>query len=195
MKMPKNVKQHRIGTYLKCYIIRLYQSLCSRYRMLKCRTIRAGTFLKFCQLFEPPHNLTFWKKNKEILVNNSRHRLSWNRLISKDVKKEGLKVYTGRRARLSDKYGGVICLAKLEISLIKVVRTVVWETMAPSGYGGSAKVYSGKVERGFGNDGWRERGRERMRSTDAGGLRRRARRAAFGSNPRESRPINITARY
>lgn len=32
-------------------------------------------------------------------------------------------------ARLSDKRSVVICLAKPEISLIKVVRTAVWETM------------------------------------------------------------------
>lgn len=43
---------------------------------------------------------------------------------------ENVCVGVGGGDGLSDKRSGVICLAKPEISLIKVVRTVVWETMA-----------------------------------------------------------------
>lgn len=64
---------------------------------------------------------------------------------------EGIRVKSvrggGWLARLSDKRSEVICLAKPEISLIKVVRTAVWETMvAPSETPGrSAKVRSARL--------------------------------------------------
>ena len=63
---------------------------------------------------------------------------------------------------LSNKRNGVICLAKPEISLIKVVRTVVWETMVAGNYGRLAKVRSvdgkGRGRGGFWREGEEGRG-------------------------------------
>lgn len=89
---------------------------------------------------------------------------------------EGIRVKSvwGWLARLSDKRSEVICLAKPEISLIKVVRTAVWETMVvpsetlsfsscPLSFGRSTKVRSAtRGERGNaeGGKGDREAKRE-----------------------------------
>lgn len=73
-----------------------------------------------------------------------------------------------KQARLSDKRNGVICLAKLEISLIKVVRTVVWETMvAPPALETIAdrQKFAPKVGRGGGGTSRTEE--EKDREADA----------------------------
>lgn len=83
-----------------------------------------------------------------------------------------------KQARLSDKRSGVICLAKLEISLIKVVRTVVWETMvAPPALETTAdrQKFAPKVERGEGY--FENGGGGRPRSRRERGLRVETRRA------------------